>query len=83
MSHDDHPHGRRRRTRRAGPSRRREHGVHRPAERTTWLRTMKEADKAIRDHLETTFYFDEKTGELWEPTLDDLARRKGENGPGR
>jgi len=36
---------------------------------TVWLLTVAEADKAIRDHIETTFFYDEETGELWEPTL--------------
>jgi len=42
---------------------------------TTWLRPLADRDKAMKDHLETTFFFDEETGELWEPTLDDLAGR--------
>jgi len=37
--------------------------------KTTWLRPVLERDRAMKDHLdETTFYYDEATGELWKPT---------------
>jgi hypothetical protein len=33
------------------------------------LRSMADRDAALREHVETTHYFDEATGELYEPTV--------------
>lgn len=31
------------------------------------LRPVAERDKALKEHLETTTFLDEETGELWDP----------------
>ncbi len=39
------------------------------------LRPVHERDELIREHVETNHYFDEASGELWDPADVDLPER--------